>query len=519
MEPGKADGEGQDGAGVPGRAMVTVALLLAMTVTAMEQMVVSTAMPTIIAKLHGFDIYPWVISAYLLAATVSTPLYGKLADLLGRKRVLLFGLGLFSLGSILSGTSRSMPMLIAMRTIQGLGAGAVGPIVLTLLGDLFTLRERARVQGWFSAVWGLSSIAGPAIGGVITDRLDWPWVFYVSVPFAALAAFILIEFFHEPAVHKAVPPLDWAGAGLLTAGTTALLLTILNGPHQPLAANAALGVGALVLLAMFVRREHRAADPILPMDLMARPTILAAVVGSGLIGGILFGLDTFVPLFVQGVRGGSATLAGRALTPLFLAWAVSVVVAAKVVLHYGFRLAGVAGSGLIAAGTLALLAGAWYPASSAWLFAVGMVIIGLGMGPTSLSYILAVQHSVQWGQRGVATGAVTFTRTIGGALGVGLLGALLGWELSRRLAARGTVGIDVTAALRPETHSRLAADQLRLVQASLGASIADVFLLMVVLGIGCLACSCWLPRDHGQPVAAGEPAAEDEGLAVAASEL
>jgi MFS family permease len=353
---------------------------------------------------------------------------------------------------------------------------------------------------------------------VITDRLDWPWVFYVSVPFAALAAFILIEFFHEPNVHKTVPPLDWAGAGLLTAGTTALLLTILNGPHQSLAANVSLGVAAVVLQVLFVRNEYRAADPILPMDLMTRPTILAAVTGSGLIGGILFGLDTFVPLFVQGVRGGSATLAGRALTPLFLAWAVSVVVAAKVVLRYGLRPAGLAGSGLITAGTIALLAGAWQPAVSVGFFAVGMVIIGFGMGPTSLSYILAVQHSVKWGQRGVATGAVTFTRTIGGALGVGLLGALLGWELSRHLAVRAAVSIDVTAALRPETHARLAADQLRLVQAALGASIADVFLLMVVLGLGCLACSCWLPPDHGHVAEAAEPAVEDEGLAVAASE-
>ncbi len=160
-----------------GRRMVTAALLVAMMVTAMEQLVVSPAMPTIIAQLKGFEIYPWVISAFLLAATVSTPIYGKLADMFGRKRVLLFGLTLFSLGSILSGTSMSMGQLIAMRSIQGLGAGAVGPIVLTMLGDLFTLSERARVQGLFSAVWGLSSVAGPLIGGYLTDHLGWRWVF------------------------------------------------------------------------------------------------------------------------------------------------------------------------------------------------------------------------------------------------------------------------------------------------------------------------------------------------------
>jgi MFS family permease len=184
------DGRGADMSAIAGRRRVTAALLVAMMVTAVEQLVVSPAMPTIIAQLKGFDIYPWVISAFLLAATVSTPIYGKLADLFGRKRVLLFGLMLFSLGSILSGTSRSMGQLIAMRTIQGLGAGAVGPIVLTMLGDLFTLKERAQVQALFSAVWGLSSVGGPVLGGYLTDQLGWQWVFLVCVPFA-LAAIVM----------------------------------------------------------------------------------------------------------------------------------------------------------------------------------------------------------------------------------------------------------------------------------------------------------------------------------------
>src|SRR5215472_5024671 len=196
-----------------GRRMVTAAMLVASTVTAMEQLVVSPAMPTIIAQLKGFEIYPWVISAYLLASTVSTPIYGKLADLYGRKRILLFGLVLFSLGSILSGTSQSMGQLIAMRTLQGLGAGAVGTIVLTMLGDLFTLHERARVQELFSAVWGLSSVAGPIIGGYLTDNVGWRWVFLVCVPFAIAAIVLLAWYVTEPLVDRKVAPIDWAGAG------------------------------------------------------------------------------------------------------------------------------------------------------------------------------------------------------------------------------------------------------------------------------------------------------------------
>src|SRR3954466_10829964 len=199
-------GEGNEAA-MRGRGMVTLALLLAMTVTALEQTVVSTAMPSIIAQLKGLDIYPWVFSAYLLPAPLSTPIYGKLADLLGRKRVLLFGLGLFALGSMLSGMARSMPELIAMRIVQGLGAGAVGPIVWTMLGDLFTLQERAKVQGWFSAVWGISSLAGPAVGGVLTDQLSWRWVFFVTIPFAVVSAWILMRHVHEKLEHRDVLPI------------------------------------------------------------------------------------------------------------------------------------------------------------------------------------------------------------------------------------------------------------------------------------------------------------------------
>src|SRR3954469_25024374 len=217
--------EGEVQGAMPGRAMVTLALLLAMAVTALEQTVVSTAMPSIIAQLKGLDIYPWVFSAYLLAATVSTPIYGKLADLFGRKRVLLFGLGLFALGSMLSGLARSMPQLIGMRVVQGLGAGALGPIVLTMLGDLFTLRERAKVQGLFSAVWGGASLIGPALGGVLTDQLSWRWVFYVTVPFGLLAAWILTRYVHETVERKqAVAPIDWPGALTLALASCLILL-------------------------------------------------------------------------------------------------------------------------------------------------------------------------------------------------------------------------------------------------------------------------------------------------------
>ena len=510
------------GSALAGRRMVTAALLVAMTVTAMEQLVVSPAMPTIIAQLRGFEIYPWVISAYLLAATISTPIYGKLADLYGRKRILLFGLVVFSLGSILSGTAQSMGQLIAMRTLQGLGAGAVGPIVLTMLGDLFTLHERARVQGLFSAVWGLSSIAGPIVGGYLTDNVGWRWVFLVCVPFALAAIVLLAWYVTEPRVDRKVAPIDWAGAALLSAGIASLLLLVLDGSQHGVAMAIGFLAASVVLLVLFVFRELRAPDPILPMDLMVRPVIAASLVGSGLIGAILFGIDTYIPLYIQGVVGGDARLAGRALMPLFLTWAVSVAVAAKAVVHRGLRFGGLIGSFFITVGSLGLVLGAIFPEWYRFAFRTGLVLVGLGMGPTSLSLILAVQHSVKWGQRGVATGAVIFLRTIGGALGVGMLGAVLGWELVHRLAAVGASGVDVTAALRPETHASLTPGQLLLVQLSLGHALRDAYLQMTALGIAIMICTLWLPnKDETHASANGSNLDEDvdEDFALAASEM
>ncbi len=505
--------------GKAGRRMVTTALLLAMSVVALEQTVVSTAMPSIIAQLKGLDIYPWVFSAYLLACTVTTPIYGKLADIWGRKRVLLIGLGLFAIGSVLSGRAASMPELIAMRVVQGLGAGAVGPIVLTLLGDLFSLEERAKVQGLFSAVWGISSVAGPWLGGYLTDNLSWRWVFYVTVPFAAVASWVLVRHVKEDVRRDEPRPIDWPGASLLATGSTLLLLAILRGPGGSLAVGVALTAAAAVLIGWFVAVERRAADPILPLDLFARVPIAAAISGSFLIGVLLFGIDTYIPLYVQGVLGGKATEAGEVITPLFFSWAVSVAVAAKVVVRLGFRATAVVGMGMIALGVCGLAWGADHPTRALSAFKWSLVVIGFGFGPASLSCILGVQNEVDWNRRGVATGAVTFFRVLGGALGVGVLGATLAFEFSRRLAAAGAGGVDVVAALRPETHAMLTADQLQRVQSALGRTLRDVFLQMLAVAVVAILCSARLAAGRAVSRVESAPApARDDGLAFATME-
>jgi EmrB/QacA subfamily drug resistance transporter len=507
----------RDRSAIAGRRKITVALLVAMMVAAVEQLIVSPAMPTVIAKLHGFQIYPWVISAYLLAATVSVPIYGKLADLLGRKPVLIFGLVLFTVGSILSGASMSMGQLIVMRSIQGLGAGAVSPIVITMLGDLFTLEERAAVQALFSLVWGLSSVAGPILGGYLTDHIGWRWVFLICVPFAAVAIVMLVLYVREPAVERTVAPIDWAGAALLTSGVVALLWVVLDGSRRSATVNLVLLAASTLLLVLFVVRERFAADPILPMSLLTRPVIAATLAASLAFGGILFGIETYVPLHAQGVQGGDATRAGTTLIPLFLAWSISGTLGARAVVRRGFRWCGVVGSSLVALGCACLVAGASFPAWARLFFLVALAVVGMGMGPTSISFILAVQSAVSWGQRGVATASAMFLRTIGGATGVGLLGGILGWELTRRLALAGSSGINVTAALRPETHKYLGPDQLRVVQASLGLGLRDIYVLINLLALVSLMCACWLPGKHATRSAAPQREVEqrnEEAVAV-----
>ncbi len=502
---------------IPGRVMITAALLMAMTVTALEQLVVSTAMPSIIATLQGLEIYPWVTSAYLLASTITAPLYGKFADLYGRKKVLLFGLGLFTLGSMLSGLATSMGQLIAMRVIQGLGAGAVGPIVLTMLSDLFSLQERAKVQSLFSAVWGISSLAGPAIGGVLTESLSWRWVFFVTLPFSIGSAIILVIYVQENVQRKAQVNIDWLGATLLAIGSSALLLTALQGQSRSMLFVLTLGLFSLVVLGLFVIWERRVTEPILPLDLLVRKGILPAIVGNFLLGAITFGLDQYIPLYVQGVLGGSAIQAGSSITPLFLSWAISVAIAAKVVVRYGFRKTAMVGSVFVICGMLTIAIGSHWRASTMPCFFAGMFVIGLGMGPASLSYILGIQNVVEWGERGVATGALIFFRSIGAALGVGVLGAGIGWSFTRRLVAGGVQGIEVSDALRPETHALLGVEILRLVQESLGAALQQSYVVMVILTMFAFVCSSRLPRHTKHQGPSGEQInIEDDEVPLAA---
>jgi EmrB/QacA subfamily drug resistance transporter len=296
------------------KALITLATLLGTFLAALDSTVVGTAMPTVIGELGGLELYPWAFASYLLAATVTGPIFGKLSDTYGRKPVYLAGIFLFLLGSVLCGTSQSMGALISFRTIQGLGAGAVQPVAITIVGDIFELETRARIQGLFGAVWGISAVIGPAAGGFITDLISWRWVFYVNVPFGILAAILLAATLTESFERRPRSP-DYLGTALLAGGLVAVLLALLGGGGAGglSAATLALFFGGLAVLVLFVIVERRTDDPVVPIDLFSERIIAVSALGNLAMGGVLLGVSVYVPLFVQGALGGTALTAGEAV--------------------------------------------------------------------------------------------------------------------------------------------------------------------------------------------------------------
>lgn len=405
------------------RPLTVAALLLSMFLAAMELTVVATVLPTVISDLGGIRLYSWAIAAYMLTSTVTVPIYGKLADVLGRKPVLLFGLSVFIAGSLGAGAAGSMTSLIVFRALQGVGAGAMQPIALTIVGDLFTYEERARMQGVFGAVWGVAGLAGPLLGGLVVKTLGWRWVFYINVPFA-LGAMALLGFALHENVEKRKHRLDLGGAALLTAGLVALLAA------NDLGGSWRWGLYAVAagMLASFVALERRLAEPLVPLDIFALRPIWAASVAGTLVGAAMLGIVSYIPLYVQGILGGSPTDAGSAMAPMVVGWPIASAISGRLLTRVGPRPLvrfGLVFSAL-AAVAIALLLG---PHTSLWGLRLGSALFGVGLGTANTALIITVQSSVDWNRRGVATASTMFFRTIGGTIAVGALGSLIARRL------------------------------------------------------------------------------------------
>ena len=406
-----------------------------MSLGALEATVVSTAMPTVIAQLGGLAHYSWVFAAYLLTSTASVPIWGRLSDLYGRRRMYLLGVAVFLLGSVMSGAATSMFQLIAARALQGLGAGAIIPLSMTIVGELYELSERARTQALFSGVWGVASIAGPLVGGYITDAINWRWVFYLNVPFGFCCMAVIFLAYPPSRSTKAVE-VDWLGASLLFAGVSALLIAL--GGESGSAALWWLAA-SVVLLGAFVWVERRADEPILPVDLLRHPIMTRTLVVVFLVGLALFGAIAFIPLFVQSVMGGTATQAGQVLTPLFLGWVVMSIVGARLTVRMGYRVAAIGGSVLMTLGFAGLSMLDTH--STRTMLLASCTVLGAGMGSQMLSLLLAVQHGVDRARLGLATSLNQFSRSIGAAVGVAAMGAIMTRTLTGVALPGGAAGL------------------------------------------------------------------------------
>ncbi|MEP6979744.1 MAG: MDR family MFS transporter [Nakamurella sp.] len=406
------------------RGPILIALMLSTSLVALDSTIIATAVPSVVASLGGFTSFPWLFSIYLLAQAVSVPIYGRCADLFGRKPVIFLGIGLFLLGSILCGVAWSMPALIAFRAVQGIGAGAVQPIAMTIAGDIYTVAERARVQGYLASVWAISAVVGPTLGGVFSEWISWRWIFFVNIPFCLLAALLLARNFRET-VTRTPHTLDILGAVLLTVGCALLILGLLEG-GQAWAWNSAPSLLALIvgplLLVGFVLVERLAAEPILPLWVLRRRLLVATSAGTFLVGAVLLGLTSYVPTYVQTSLGTGPLTAGFALATLTLGWPIAASLSGRLYLRIGFR-----DTGLI--GVVVIIGGAFGTttlgtSSAVWQVGVYCFLVGLGMGLVASPSLIAAQSSVGWTDRGVVTGTNMFARSVGSAVGVALFGAI-----------------------------------------------------------------------------------------------
>jgi len=417
-----------------GRGKVLVGLMLTMTLVAMDTTIVATAIPAIVGDLGDFTLFAWVFSIYTLVQAVAIPIFGKLADLYGRKPVLYAGIIIFVAGSALSGISWSMVTLIIFRALQGIGAAVLQPIVFTVAGDLYTLEERGRVQGWLSSVWGIAAVLGPAIGGLFTQYASWRWIFYINVPIGALAfAMISLNLHEQVARHH--HHIDYVGSALLALGVGLLTFDLLTGGIRwPWLSLPSIMICAIAVLALagFLWQERRDPEPVMPLWIFGKRLVLGSNLATVMLGVLVIGLSSFLPTYAQGVLHVSALIAGFALAVMSISWPIASSLAGKVYMHIGFR-----NTALIGASTC-LVAGFIFtalPRSTSILFVVlGSFVMGIGLGLFSTPLLVGLQSVVDWGHRGVVTGSNMFARQLGQTIGAAIFGSIVNASLASWLA-------------------------------------------------------------------------------------
>lgn len=469
------------------RRWVLLALMSSMLLAAMDSTIVATAIPQIVGDLGGFSLFSWVFSIYLLVQTVTIPIYGKLADIFGRKVILISGMVMFLLGSAACALAWDMTTLIVFRGFQGVGAGSVMATVATLAGDLYTVRERARIQGWLSSMWGMAAITGPVIGGALAQYVSWRWIFLINIPIG-LVAMLLLSLFLREQFERRTHTIDYAGAVLVLLSAGLFILGLLEGGQRwPWLSWPSLGIFAAALIsgALLVCVERRAAEPILPGWLWRRRTLWGANLATVGMGVAMMAPDTYLPVFAQTSLGLGAIAAGLVLASMSIGWPVASSLSGRLYLRVGFRNTALGGSGLI---VLAMLMFVLMPRP---LNVTGVVaqtiLLGAGFGLLSTPLLVGVQSAVEWGQRGVVTGANMFSRYLGASLGAALMGGTFNThmrhslERSQQLAAALPQDInDVLGALQGGQLPHSAADYLR---DAIAASTTQLYVVGLVVSL------------------------------------
>lgn len=455
---------------------ITIALMIATFLSAIEVTIVSTAMPTIVKKLGGLELISWVYAVYLLTSAVTTPIFGKTADLFGRKKVFLFGAALFLLGSMLCGLSQSMEQLIFFRAVQGIGAGAVVPITFTIIGDIFTFEERAKVQGLFASIWGIAGIFGPLLGGFFVDYVSWHWIFYINIPFGLISIWLISKNLNEK-LEKRKRHIDYGGAITFTVGTSALLYALLTGGNDYPWNSAPIYVlfaATAIFLILFFAIQMRHPEPMIPLKLFHYREVSVSNLISFLASAILIGITAYLPLWIQGALGKGAIYSGLVLMPMSIGWPIGSTVGGRMLVRVGPKRLSLLGILLLAIGTFCLTLITL--STPSWVIWVIVFVLGLGFGFSITTFTIVVQSAVDWSLRGVATSSNTFLRTLGQTFGVAVLGTFLNSQIGSHSDASGQVPPEILA-----------------------AGIHRIFLIIAGLAIASLVITFWIPKKNPEP--------------------
>ncbi|WP_071459277.1 MDR family MFS transporter [Bacillus massilinigeriensis] len=491
------------------KPFVLASVMLAMFMGAVEATIVSTAMPAIVGDLGGFVHYSWVFSAYLLMNSVTVLIYGKLSDLFGRKPILTFGIIVFLIGSILCGLAESMRMLIIFRLIQGVGAGAVMPLATTIIGDIYSREERAKIQGYLSSVWGISAIMGPAIGGLLVEFVSWRFVFWVNIPLGILAIAGLWLYLHEN-VEKRRHNIDYGGAVLLTISISTFMFLLVEGGAQFSWLSSTAGIlisVSLLAFLLFVLQEKNANEPIMPFNIWRERSIFVANMTSLATGMMLIGISSFLPAFVQGVMERSPIVAGFTLTAMSIGWPIASMISGRMLLTVGYRRTSIAGGLVLIAGSI-LFATLTPSAGPLWA-ALGSFFVGVGMGLTSTAFIVSIQSTVSWEQRGIATAANMFMRNLGNTIGAALLGGILNSRLKAHFeenaAGKGeNLSVDsVNLLLNEHKRQGMETGVKSLLQEGLTSGLQSVYLVVLIFSLASFVLILALPKREQKTINGG----------------